>query len=90
MDFFDEFMSHLGDEKLREEFMDLLMPNGVKGEDKMITGHHDDYGNLVMSVFSREEWQMLEEMSRIIAKPIEDIIKELGPDEVHQLYIGPD
>jgi hypothetical protein len=33
---------------------------------------------------------MLEEMSRIIAKPIEDIIKELGPDEVHQLYIGPD
>lgn len=89
MDFFDQFLSHLNDESLREEFMELLMPNGIK-EDKMITGHHDEYGNLVMSVFSQEEWKMVEEMSRIISKPIEDIIKELGPDEVHQLYIGPD
>jgi hypothetical protein len=29
-------------------------------------------------------------MSLIIDKDIEDIIKDLGPDEVQQLYIRPD
>jgi hypothetical protein len=36
-----------------------------------------------------EEWELILEMSKIIKKDVEDIVKDLGPDEVHQLYIGP-
>ena len=57
--------------------------------DKMITGHVSSKGEIVFSVFEMEEWEMLLEVSRIIHKDVEDIVKDLGPDEVRQLYIGP-
>lgn len=90
MDFFDQFMSFFENEVSRQEFLDFLLPNGLDDvEDKMITGHVSDRGEIVFSVFDMEEWEMILEMSRIIKKDVEDIIKDLGPEEVHQLYIGP-
>jgi hypothetical protein len=89
MDFFDHFMSFFESEVSRKEFMDFLLPDGMQEGEKMITGHVSDRGEIVFSVFSMEEWEMILEMSRIIKKEVEDIIKDLGPDEVHQLYIGP-
>lgn len=90
MDFFDQFMSYFEDENTRKEIMELLLPDGETNLEKMITGHWSDDGYIVFSVFDIKEWEMVCEMSRIIRKPIEDIIKDLGPDEVLQLHIRPD
>lgn len=89
MDFFDQFMSFFENETSREEFMDFLLPEGMDDSEKMITGHVSDRGEIVFSVFSMEEWNLILEMSKIIKKDVEEIVKGLGPDEVHQLYIGP-
>lgn len=90
MDFFDTFMSFFESEVSRKEFMDFLLPEGVSEDDeKMITGHVSDRGEIVFSVFSMSEWELILEVSKIIRKDVEDIVKDLGPDEVHQLYIGP-
>jgi hypothetical protein len=89
MDFFDQFMSFFENETSRQEFMDFLLPDGMDAAEKMITGHVSEKGEIVFSVFSMEEWELILEMSRIIKKDVEDIVKDLGPDEVHQLYIGP-
>jgi hypothetical protein len=88
MDFFDQFMSFFENEVSRQEFMDFLLPDGMDAEEKMITGHVSERGEIVFSVFSMEEWRLILE-SQIIKKDVEDIVKDLGPDEVHQLYIGP-
>lgn len=90
MDFFDQFMNLFEDETSRQEFMDFLLPNGMDTDQKMITGHVSDRGEIVFSVFSMEEWDLIQEMSLIIKKDVDEIVKDLGPDEVHQLYIGPD
>jgi hypothetical protein len=91
MDFFDEFMNYFEDDILRDELMELLIPTMNSGhEEKMITGHVSDSGEMVFSVFDFEEWKMITEISRIIDKPVDDIIKDLGPDDVLQLYIRPD
>lgn len=91
MSFFEEFMSFFEDEDLREEFLDFLLPerDSEVYEEKMVTGHISDEGDMVFSVFSMEEWAMICEMSLIVQKPTEDIIKDLGPDEVLQLYVKP-
>lgn len=89
MDFFDQFMNFFENEISRQEFMDFLLPDGMDAQEKMITGHVSDRGEIVFSVFDMEEWEMLLEVSRIIQKDVEDIVKDLGPDEVRQLYIGP-
>lgn len=92
MDFFDQFMSFFESEISRQEFLDFLLPDGLDEDDeqdKMITGHVTDRGEIVFSVFAMEHWEMILEMSRIIKKDVEDIVKDLGPDEVHQLHIGP-
>lgn len=89
MDFFDKFMSFFENEFSRQELMDFLLPDGLDAGEKMITGHISDRGEIVFSVFSMEEWELVLEMSRIIKKDVEEIVKGLGPDEVHQLYIGP-
>ena len=89
MDFFDHFMNFFESETSREEFMDFLLPDGMDASEKMITGHVSDKGEIVFSVFSMEEWELILEMSKILKKDVEDIVKGLGPDEVHQLYIGP-
>lgn len=91
MDFFDQFMSFFENEISRQELLEFLVPDGIidKDEDKMITGHITERGEIVFSVFSMEHWEMILEMSRIIKKDVEDIVRDLGPDEVHQLYIGP-
>lgn len=89
MDFFDQFMNFFENEISRQEFMDFLLPDGMDAQEKMITGHVSDKGEIVFSVFDMEEWEMLLEVSRIIQKDVEDIVKDLGPDEVRQLYIGP-
>lgn len=91
MDFFDEFMNYFEDDVLREELMGLLMPTiSNQHEEKMITAHTNDLGDIVFSVFDVEEWKMVREMSAIIDKPIDDIVKDLGPDDVLQLHIRPD
>lgn len=90
MDFFDQFMSYFEDDTLRQELMDLLMPDGNFNLEKMITGHWTDDGYIVFSVFDTDEWKMITEMSKIIKKPVEDIVKDLGPDEVLQLHVRPD
>jgi hypothetical protein len=91
MDFFDELMNYFEDESIRDELMDMLMPTmSAQGDQKMITAHMSDTGEIVFSVFDMEEWKMLTEMSYIIDKPIDDIIKDLGPDDVLQLYVRPD
>jgi hypothetical protein len=90
MDFFNRFMSFFESETSRQEFMDFLLPEGLdEHEDKMITGHISDRGEIVFSVFAMEQWELILEMSRIIKKDVEEIVKDLGPDEAHQLYIGP-
>ena len=33
---------------------------------------------------------MIYEMAKILKKPVEDIVRELGPDEVEQFYYDPD
>lgn len=88
MDFFDKFMSFFENEFSRQEIMDFLL-DGEEIGDKMITGHISDRNEIVFSVFSLEEWEMILEMSKIIKKDVEDIVKDLGPDEVRQLYLGP-
>jgi hypothetical protein len=89
MDFFDQFMDIFENEVSRQEFMDFLLPEGTDANEKMITGHVSERGEIVFSVFSMEEWELVLEMSKIIKKDVDQIVKDLGPDEVHQLYIGP-
>ena len=82
MDFFNRFMSFFESETSRQEFMDFLLPEGLEeDEDKMITGHISDRGEIVFSVFAMEQWELILEMSRIIKKDVEEIVKDLGPDE---------
>jgi hypothetical protein len=90
MDFFDQFLSFFEDDNLREQLMAMLMKEDELDGEKMVTGHWSDDGEIVFSVFTFDEWKLLQEMSLIIDKDIEDIIKDLGPDEVQQLYVRPD
>jgi hypothetical protein len=90
MDFFDQFMNFFEDEDLREQLLGMIMSQDETQGEKMITGHWSQDGEIVFSVFSFDEWKMLQEMSLILEKDIEDIIKDLSPDEVQQLYIRPD
>lgn len=90
MDFFDQFMNFFEDENLREQLLGMIMSEDNLQGEKMITGHFSDQGDIVFSVFDFEEWKMIQEMSLILDKDIEDIIKDLSPDEVQQLYIRPD
>lgn len=91
MDFFDQFMNYFENEDLRQELIDLLMPDvSDQQEEKMITAHVSHAGEMVFSVFTMEEWKMVTEMSRIIGKEVDEIVKDLGPDDVLQLYIRPD
>ena len=91
MDFFDQFMNYFENEDLRQQLIDLLMPDvSDQQEEKMITAHVSDAGEMVFSVFTMEEWKMVTEMSRIIGKEVDEIVKDLGPDDVLQLYIRPD
>lgn len=90
MDFFDQFMEYFDNEDIRQELLAMIIPDDEQNAEKMITGHFSDDGQIVFSVFSMEEWEMIKEMSIIVDKEIEDIIKDLGPDEVPQLWIRPD
>lgn len=91
MDFFDQFMNYIENEELRQELIDILMPDSSTTElERMITAHMSEAGDIVFSVFSMEEWKMVTEMSRIIDKEVDEIVKDLGPDDVLQLYIRPD
>lgn len=85
-------MKFLEDEELKDEFLGLILSNNdiEQYNEKIITGHISDEGEMVFSVFSMEEWAMVCEMSLIVNKPAEDIIKDLGPDDVLQLYVKPD
>ena len=90
MNFFDQFLKFFEDDTLREQLIEMLMDQDELDGEKMVTGHWSNDGEIVFSVFSFDEWKLLQEMSLIIDKDIEDIIKDLGPDEVQQLYVRPD
>lgn len=90
VDFFDKFINFFEDKDLRDQLIDMLIGDDQIDGEKMVTGHWSEDGEIVFSIFTFDEWRLLQEMSVIIDKDIEDIIKDLGPDEVQQLYIRPD
>ena len=81
-------MASFDNEELKQDFLELLLPvRSGDHKDRIITAHLSELGETVFSVFDAEEWKMVIEISQIVDKSIDDIVKTLGPDDVHQLYI---
>lgn len=90
MNFFDDFMNFFDD---KNSFIKLLEILGLDQQDslnKVLTYHNLPTGEIVLSVFEPEEFELIREMSLILNKDTEDIIRGLGPDEVLQLRFHPD
>jgi hypothetical protein len=87
--FFEQIQSMFEDQKLVQDLIDFIAPHEGQ-EGKIITAYSEQDGEVVFSVFSKEQYEMVKEMATILKKPVEDIIKELGPEEVDQFYYDPD
>jgi hypothetical protein len=86
--FFEQIQSMFGDEELVQGLLEFITPHEGQ-EDKIITAYSEDDGEIVFSIFSKEQYEMIYEMAKILKKPVEDIVRELGPDEVEQFYYDP-
>ena len=87
--FFEQIQSMFGDQELVQGLLEFIAPHEGK-DDKVITAYSEDDGEIVFSIFSKEQYEMIYEMAKILKKPVEDIVRELGPDEVEQFYYDPD
>jgi hypothetical protein len=86
--FFEQIQSMFGDQELVQNLIEFIAPH-EGDEGKIITAYSEDDGEIVFSIFSKEEYQMVHEMAKILKKPVEDIIRDLSPDEVEQFYYDP-
>jgi hypothetical protein len=86
--FLNQIISFFEDEVLRTDFINFLSPT-EKDESTIVTAFTNTSNEIVFSVFSRETYNLINEMSIILNKPAEDIIKDLGPKEVDQFYFSP-
>jgi hypothetical protein len=86
--FFEQIQSMFGDKELVQSLIDFIAPHEDQ-DGKIITAYSEDDGEIVFSIFTKEQYEMVLEMSKILKKDVEDIVKDLGPDEVDQLYYDP-
>jgi hypothetical protein len=59
-------------------------------EETILTFHTNDNGKMVLSVFSKEQWSLIEDMSKFVGKPTEDIVKELDPSGPNIYVLDPE
>lgn len=88
-DFFEQIQSMFEDQKLVQDLIDFIAPHEGQ-EGKVITAYSEPDGEVVFSIFSKEQYQMVHEMAQILKKPVEDIVRELTPEEVDQFYYDPE
>ena len=86
--FFEQIESMFGDEELVQGLLEFIAPHEGE-ESKVITAYSEDDGEIVFSIFSKEQYEMIYEMAKILKKPVEDIVRDLSPDEVEQFYYDP-
>lgn len=90
MNFFESFRDFFEDRDSLVKLMEILGLDKDEAFDKIVTFHSLETGEIVLSVFTFDEFEMIKEMSEILNKEVEDIVRGLGPDEVQQVYIHPD
>ena len=54
----------------------------------VITAHADDPDRLTISFFKPDQWEMVISTANLLKVEVEEIVRGLGPDEVHQLVIN--
>lgn len=73
-----------------EEMLELDFESESSQSHFYATFHTNGDGNLVMSVFDREQWSLVEDMSIFLDKSIEDIVRELDPDSPNIFVVDDD
>jgi CBS domain containing-hemolysin-like protein len=48
---------------------------------RVVTIHADPNGFMIFTIFSTEEWQMIESISELSERDVEDIVREISEDE---------
>jgi len=48
--------------------------------ERIITVHYDSDGMIIFSIFSPEEWSMINDISELSGSDIEDIVREVAQD----------
>jgi CBS domain containing-hemolysin-like protein len=48
---------------------------------RVVTIHADANGFMIFTIFSTEEWQMIESISELSDRNVEDIVREISEDE---------
>jgi hypothetical protein len=48
---------------------------------RVVTIHADPNGFMIFTIFSTEEWQMIESISELSERDVEDVVREISEDE---------
>jgi len=48
---------------------------------RVVTIHADPNGFMIFTIFSVEEWQMIESIGELSERDVEDIVREISEDE---------
>ncbi len=59
-------------------------------QEAIITFHTNDEGKMVLSVFSQEQWSLIEDMAKFVGKPVEDLVKDLDPSGPNIYVVDPE
>jgi hypothetical protein len=89
MDFFRklfEFIASMGDDIFDEQVY-MLDNDGAEEDASVVTVHPDDTGNLVFSVFTLDEWEMIDDISELTGKDKFDIIQGLAEEDTIKTWV---
>lgn len=88
-DFFEQIQFMFQDKKLVQDLINFITPH-ESSEEKIITAYAEPDGEIVFSIFTKQQYEMIHEMSTILKKSVEDIIRDLSPDEIDQFFYDPE
>jgi hypothetical protein len=63
---------------------------GDESRDYTMTFHTNKDEMMVVSVFDKDQWSLLTDMSTFLNKPVEDIVRELDPSGPNIYVVNPE
>lgn len=73
-----------------DEMLEVDFSSESSQQEYYATFHSDKDDNLVLTMFDPEQWSLVQDMSKFLRKPVEDIVRELDPTSPNVYIIGSD
>lgn len=73
-----------------DEMLEVDFSSESSHQDYYATFHTDKDNNIVLTMFDPEQWSLVQDMSKFLSKPVEDIVRELDPTSPNIYVVSSD